>query len=129
MKTYDVPRVAQIGELLHDEAHGDDFEHHFDAEDDEEDDVEHLDDGVRLGQARVLHGQTDTVAENGQQNHAIEPGVEHDLHDEAAEAISRGAAAQRLVRKHLRLALLDKARQVALSDDCLGQLLVMPSHL
>lgn len=83
--TYNVPRVSQVWMGLHEKAHCDDFKHHFNAENDQEDFVEDLNNRVWLIQAWILNGQADAVSKNGEQDEPVKPNVEYNLHDEAAE--------------------------------------------
>ena len=102
---------------LHDEAHRDYFQHHFNTEDDQKDSVESLDDGIGLLQARILDRQADAVSEYGQQDELVEPRIENYLHNRTAESTCSCAATERGIGEVLGLVLLDHLRQVLLLYD------------
>ena len=101
---------------LHDETHSDNFEHHFYAEDYQENYIQSLNDWIWL-KAWLLDGQADTVCKDGQQDKLIEPRIENYLHDRAPEATCRRTAAQGRICEVFRLVLLDHLRQILLLND------------
>ena len=101
---------------FHDEAHSDDLEHHFYAENYQENYIQSLYDRIWF-KARLLDGQADAVCEDGQQDKLVEPRIENYLHDRAPEATCGRTAAQRRIGEVFRLVLLDHLRQILLLDD------------
>ena len=89
MSTYDVPRIPEVRVSLMDKAHSDDFKDHFKAENDEEYHVKRFDDGVLVLLAGVFDSQNDAIGENSHEDEPIEPLVEDQAHDRAAEPARR----------------------------------------
>ena len=70
-----VPRVAQVGSLVHHEAEGDDLGHELDHEDDREDEVECLEGLVEAGllvAQGVVQGEAEGGDENADQDELVE---------------------------------------------------------
>ena len=116
LDTYNIPGVSQVRVRLHHEPHGNDLQHHFNAEDDEEDIVEGLEQWALLNR-RVFRGQGDTVCQDCCENDPVEPRILHNLDDCDAEWVGHSTSAESngRVRLLLVLELLPIIRN--LSDD------------
>ena len=77
------------------EAHCDDFEDHFNAEDDEKNSVKHLNNGIGLLKTRVLKRQANAVGKDSQQDKSVEPLIENNMHDRTEESTRNCESAKR----------------------------------
>ena len=114
---------------FHNEAHSDDFEHHFNAENDKKDEIKELDNGIGFLQAGIFDCEANAITKDGEQDELVEPGVEHNPHDATSESTGRRTATQAEVSEVLRLGLLDHFCRILLLDDRLSKFLIVIRHL